>query len=54
MLTPSDILILMLVDSNIYHTVKITPGWINRLFYSKRLQIERSIYFDFQVECVEA
>ena len=54
MLEPAEIVLLMLLSSDTHDLIKENVGLMNRLYYAKRLQIEKSIYFDFQIDGVDA
>lgn len=54
MLDSKDIIELMLLNSEIYQRVAQSPALMNKLFYNKRLQIEKSMYFDFQIDGIDS
>lgn len=54
MLEPTEIVLLMLLSSETHDLMRENVGLMNRLFYGKRLQIEKSMYFDFQIDGVDA
>ena len=54
MLYPVEIALLLRLSSETYQSIKANVGLFNRLFYWRRLQIEKSVYFDFQIDGVDS